>query len=72
MKTVCTSEMAAILKIIENCFRSKCPRIISMGFLSTQKLFKNFDLHTNSIYKWRYHEKCEIIIFTAAILFYAN
>ena len=40
MKTVCASEMAAILKIIENWFRPKCPRIISMGFLSTQKLFK--------------------------------
>ena len=40
MKTVCASEMAAILKIIENCFRSKCPRIISMGFLSTQNYFK--------------------------------
>ena len=74
MKTVCASEMAGILTIIENCFRSKCPRIISMGFLSTQKLFENFDLHSiyfdlHSIYKWRYHEICEIVIFTAAILF---
>ena len=38
-KTVSAFEMPAILKNIENCFRSKCPKIISMGFLATQKLF---------------------------------
>ena len=40
MKMVCASEMAAIWKIIENCFRPKCPRIISMGSSQLKNYFK--------------------------------
>ena len=46
MKTVRASEMAAILKIIENCFRSKCPRIISNDY--------GVPLNSKTILKFRF------------------
>ena len=41
MKTVCASEMAAILKIIENCFRPKMPQNYLYGVPLNSKTILN-------------------------------
>ena len=40
MKTVCASEMAAILKIIENCFHPNAPELSVLGPLNSKTILK--------------------------------